>query len=86
MKNHIRIVRLLTILVSVGAIACMPKMLSGMQPDSPFKTFVWLFPLYIAGSGVCAWLCAKGRIEISYILLVLAILSTVLLGYAVTLP
>ena len=82
MKNHIRIVRLLTILVSVGAIACMPKMLSGMQPDSPFKTFVWLFPLYI----VCAWLCAKGRIEISYILLVLAILSTVLLGYAVTLP
>ena len=52
MKNHIRIVRLLTILVSVGAIACMPKMLSGMQPDSPFKTFVWLFPLYIAGSGV----------------------------------
>lgn len=72
------------VLTSMASIATVPVMLSSLQPESPLKPFMWLFPLYIAGSAVCAWKCMRNRIELSYILLALMLIATAALTYTVT--
>ncbi|MDE5642418.1 MAG: hypothetical protein K2F74_04565 [Muribaculaceae bacterium] len=50
--------------------------LLGMLPDeSPLAPFVWFYPLYVPAAAVCAWLCYPSRRELSWILLVLMILT-----------
>lgn len=39
------------------------------------RTLVWLYPAYVVTAGVCAWICYPQRKEITWILLILLLLS-----------
>ncbi len=50
-------------------------LLSGLPDDHTVRLLVWFYPAYIIASGVCAWMCWKERPEITWILLVIMLLS-----------
>lgn len=52
-----------------------PTLISALPQDSPVNTLVWLYPLYVLATGICAWVCYGQRRELSWILLVLMLLS-----------
>lgn len=54
----------------------MPWMLASAPAGSLLHTLVKLFPFYLLGSAVCAWLCYPQRRELSWILVALMVLSS----------
>ncbi len=71
-------------------IACMlpliafPTLLGVTPPDSSARTFAWLYPFYVIASGVCAWICWPERKEISWILIILMLLSHAAMWFLAT--
>ena len=65
----------------VAIIVCMlpalafPSLLAKTVSDSPARILAWFYPFYVIASGVCAYICYPERREVSWILLVLMILS-----------
>ncbi len=67
-------------LVIVTVIAMLPVLAFPMLLDGPAgnqetKALLWLYPLYVLVSGVCAVICYHQRPEVTWILLILMILS-----------
>lgn len=52
-----------------------PSLLSGLPEDHTVRLLVWLYPVYVIISGICAWMCWRQRPEITWILLILMLLS-----------
>jgi len=56
-------------------------LLTGLPADHTVRMLIWFYPAYIIASGVCAWMCWKQRPEITWILLLLMLLSTLSIYY-----
>lgn len=54
-----------------------PAMLSaaGASASAGSKAFLWLYPFYVAATGLLAWQCYGRRSEMSWILIALLVLS-----------
>lgn len=63
------------IIVSALPVFSYPWLLANAGNDSETRTFLWLYPIYVLVSAVCAWLCWPDRREISWILIVLMLLT-----------
>lgn len=63
------------IIVCMLPLLAFPTMLTMTLPDSPARTFAWFYPFYVIASGVCARICWPQRRDLTWILLVLMILS-----------
>lgn len=72
----------LTVIVAMLPVAAWPTMLSRCADDSPLRQLVYLLPLYLLASGVCALLCYRERRELAWILIALMILSAAALSFA----
>lgn len=64
----------LIILITVPLLAY-PMALSTLPADHEAKTLIWLYPAYVIAAGICAWISYPRRPEITWILIVLMILS-----------
>ena len=67
-------------LIIVTVIAMLPVLAFPVLLDSPAgneetKALLWLYPLSVLVSGVCAVICYRQRPEVTWILLILMILS-----------
>lgn len=65
----------IVIIVCALPVLAFPTMLASTSADSPARTFVWLYPFYVIAAAVCARICYPSRPEVTWILLVLMILS-----------
>lgn len=66
------------IILLVLPVFSLPALLSAIAPgDSGMKTIVWCYPVYVVMSGWLAWQCYPQRREVSWILLVLMVMSHV---------
>ncbi|MBD5182271.1 MAG: hypothetical protein HDS99_00575 [Bacteroidales bacterium] len=63
-----------------------PVMIADLQPDSPARTFVLLYPAYVVVSAVCALICYGRRPEVSWVLLALMVLTHIAMWILVTDP
>lgn len=64
------------IVVLMLPVFSLPALLSAIPPDdSGMKTIVWCYPFYVIFSGWLAWQCYPQRREVSWILLVLMVMS-----------
>lgn len=67
--------------MKIVIIACMlpalafPSLLAMTQADTAARTLVWLYPFYVLASGLCSWICYGQRREMSWILIILMLLS-----------
>lgn len=53
-----------------------PLLLSGCSDSQPgTRTLVWIYPFYVLVSGYLAYICYPARREMSWILLILMVLS-----------
>lgn len=72
---------LIPLWMKIVIICCMlpvlafPSLLAATQADTPARTIVWLYPFYVLASGLCAWIYYPVRREMSWILIVLMLLS-----------
>ncbi len=63
-----------------------PALLADAPAEGLPRVLVWLYPAYVLGSAVCAWICHKARADVTWILLVLMVLSHVSIFYPVLFP
>lgn len=56
-------------------VVTLPYLLSLAPAEGEIKTFVWLYPIYTLASAFLAYQCYARRSEITWILLILMILS-----------
>lgn len=52
-----------------------PQLISEIPPGGTPKALVWLYPAYVIATGVCAWIVYPQRPVITWILLILLLLS-----------
>lgn len=68
----------LIIIVAMLPVLAYPKMLADSNPEAGSDvTFLWIYPAYVLAAGICAWISWKKRPEITWILVVLLILTHV---------
>ncbi len=68
----------LIIIVAMLPVLAYPKMLADSSPEAGSEgTFLWIYPAYVLAAGICAWISWKKRPEITWILVVLLILTHV---------
>lgn len=72
------------IIVCMLPLSAFPLLLASAPSQPGPETLVWLYPFYVIASGVCAWICWPARKEISWILLVLMLLSHAAMWILVT--
>lgn len=53
----------------------MPWLLSACQPESFNRTLVWIYPFYVLMAGYLAYICYPKRQAMSWILLILMIMT-----------
>lgn len=64
------------VVVLMMPVAGLPTLLSSMGGvENPVKMLIWLYPAYVLVTGICATMCYRSRRELSWILLVLMLLS-----------
>lgn len=72
----------LIVVLSLPVLA-FPMLLAGDASEGLPRLLVWLYPAYVLGSAVCAWICYGRRPEVTWILLGLMVLSHVSIFYLV---
>lgn len=78
--------------ITVLIVICMlpvltfPSMLSLTHADTPARSLAWFYPIYVIASGVCARICWPDRKEITWILLIMMILSHIGMWFLVLNP
>lgn len=55
----------------------LPSLLAAAPAGGELKMLIWFYPAYVVVSAICAWLCYPSRKAITWILLILMILSHV---------
>lgn len=65
---------LLTIIAMLPVLAC-PTLLNMAQPDTPARTFAYLYPAYVLLAGWLAYLCYPRRPAIAWMILILLLLT-----------
>lgn len=61
--------------IAMLPVLAFPVLLDSPADDDETKALLWLYPLYVIVSGVCAVICYRQRPEVTWILLILMILS-----------
>jgi len=69
------------IIISALPVLAYPWMIS--NAGSEIRTFLLIYPLYVLVSAICAWICWPDRREISWILIVLMLLTHAAMLYLV---
>ncbi len=52
-----------------------PVLLSDLPADNTARILTWFYPAYVIGAAVCAWMCYGRRPELTWILLVLMLMT-----------
>lgn len=65
----------LAIIACMAPVLAFPFLLHAIPSDNPTNMLSWFYPLYVIASGLCARICYPERKEMTWILLVLALLS-----------
>ena len=65
----------LAVIAACLPLVAYPALLSRCPADSPAEIFVYLYPVYVVLSGVCAWQSWPARKEVFYILIALLLLT-----------
>jgi CDP-diglyceride synthetase len=63
------------IIIAMLPLLAFPFMLTSTPSDSPARTLAWFYPAYLIGSAICARLCYPQRRELTWILIILMLLS-----------
>lgn len=66
---------IIVIIVAILPALAFPTLLAMVPPGGSERTFVWLYPFYVIASGVCAWLCWPERKDVSWIIIILMLMS-----------
>ena len=66
---------IIVIIVAMLPVLSFPALLAKTFSGSPERTFVWLYPIYVIASGVCAWICWPERKDVCWILIALMLMS-----------
>lgn len=61
--------------IAMLPVLAFPVLLDSPADDDETKALLWLYPLYVIVSGICAAICYRQRPEVTWILLILMILS-----------
>lgn len=77
---------LLIVILLLLPLGQFPYLLSLCRPDSPARTFLWVYPFYALLSAYLAYICYPQRRAIAWILLIILILSHISLWMLVTTP
>ena len=64
------------IVVSLLPIGAYPAMVGALGTGEDVTTLVKLYPAALVGYALCAWLCRRDRIVLSWILVALSLLSS----------
>lgn len=90
MSSPRRVPLWMTVLIAVDMLPglALPAMLAALpaQPDDSVQLFLWLYPLYIIATGVIAWQCYSRRTIMTWILLMLMLLTHAAMWILVTCP
>lgn len=65
----------IVIIICMLPVLAFPSLLSLSPQDSPLTALVWFYPVYVLATGICAWMCYPSRRELSWILILLMLLS-----------
>ena len=66
---------IIVIVAAMLPVLAFPTLLAMVSPGGSERIFVWIYPFYVIASGVCAWLCWPERKDVSWILILLMLLS-----------
>ncbi|MGN0219052.1 MAG: hypothetical protein ACI4AX_02070 [Muribaculaceae bacterium] len=61
--------------IAMLPVLAFPMLLDGQAGDKESRALLWLYPFYVIVSGICAVICYRQRPEVTWILLILMILS-----------
>ncbi len=61
--------------IAMLPVLAFPALLNSHIGNGETKALLWLYPVYVAASGICAVICYRERPEVTWILLTLMILS-----------
>lgn len=61
-------------MLPVAGYACLLATAS-TQTSTEIRTLMWLYPLYVLAAGLCAWICWPRRKELTWIIIVLMLLT-----------
>lgn len=67
----------IVIIACCAPVAGFFKLMSLCPPAAESRTLLWLYPFYVFAAGICAWMCAGSRRAVTWILLVLLLLTHV---------
>lgn len=83
-KRRVPLWMLLLIIIAALPVVLFPAMLSASpEDDSGIVAYLWLYPAYVAAAGILAWQCYGRRSEMTWILLILMILTHVAMCFLV---
>lgn len=63
------------VILLMSPVLALPVLLT--RTPEEFKMFLWLYPIYVLATGYLAYQCYSSRREMTYILLILLVLSHV---------
>lgn len=78
-------IKAIIILVSLPVLAW-PSLLSHCSSESTARTFLWLYPAYVIAAAICAWICRRRRPEVTWIIVLLMILTHAAMWVLVDMP
>ncbi len=64
------------IIVAALPVSAYPAMIAASaSAGSETSGYVWLYPIYVVAASVCEWMCMRRRPEVTWILIVLVLLT-----------
>lgn len=65
---------LIIVIAMIPAMA-MPFAMTGLPAENPGRLLTYFYPAYVIASGICAWITYPKRPELTWILIVLLLMS-----------
>ncbi len=63
------------IVICMLPVLAFPTLLAETATDTPARIFAWFYPFYVIVSGICAYICWPRRPEVTWVLLVIMLLT-----------
>lgn len=82
-KDYSKLRMIILIVICMLPLLAYPGMIGMLSAYSQIKGLVLFYPVYVIASGVCAIICYPERSEISWILIILMLMSHIGLWYLV---
>lgn len=65
----------IAIILATLPVLAYPALLAKAPEEGSVELFLWLYPVYVAVSAICAWICRDDRPAVMWILIVLMLLT-----------